>query len=350
MYQHQHALNAIKWASDYFIKCHTAPNELYGQVGDFSIDHKFWGRPEDLNTTRPAYKIDAKHPGADLAGEVAAALASSALVFKTINKDYYRLALKHAEELYNFAVNYPGFYHESIPGAKTYYQSTGFGDELTWAAIWLYKASSNSRYLRDAELFYVNFRLIGQANEFNYNKKVVGIQMLLAQETQKSEYVDAVLSFCNQSLYSDKKTAKGLLYIDKMGTLGHAANVAFVFLQASQLVKNASSKAYVDFAEQQINYMLGSTGFSFVIGYGENYPKRAHHSASSCPDKPAACGWQNFKSKEPNPQILYGALVSGPDQNDHYEDRRDEFLYNEVTLDYNAGFQSAVAGLYHRLL
>jgi len=43
--------------------------------------------------------------------------------------------------------------------------------------------------------------------------------------------------------------------------------------------------------------------------------------------------------------VLYGALVSGPDENDNYKDLREEYIYNEVTLDYNAGFQSAVAGL-----
>lgn len=43
--------------------------------------------------------------------------------------------------------------------------------------------------------------------------------------------------------------------------------------------------------------------------------------------------------------MLNGALVSGPDANDYYEDLREEYIYNEVTLDYNAGFQSAVAGL-----
>lgn len=37
--------------------------------------------------------------------------------------------------------------------------------------------------------------------------------------------------------------------------------------------------------------------------------------------------------------------MSGPDENDYYEDVREEYIYNEVTLDYNAGFQSAVAGL-----
>lgn len=66
---------------------------------------------------------------------------------------------------------------------------------------------------------------------------------------------------------------------------------------------------------------------------------------SSCPDRPAPCDWEEYRSTKPNPQVLYGALVSGPDENDNYKDLREEFIYNEVTLDYNAGFQSAVAGL-----
>jgi endoglucanase len=62
-------------------------------------------------------------------------------------------------------------------------------------------------------------------------------------------------------------------------------------------------------------------------------------------DRPAPCDWEAYRSTKPNPQVLYGALVSGPDENDNYKDLREEYIYNEVTLDYNAGFQSAVAGL-----
>lgn len=38
-------------------------------------------------------------------------------------------------------------------------------------------------------------------------------------------------------------------------------------------------------------------------------------------------------------------MVGGPDQNDVYEDKRTDYTKNEVTCDYNAGFQSAVAAL-----
>jgi len=86
-------------------------------------------------------------------------------------------------------------------------------------------------------------------------------------------------------------------------------------------------------------------GRSYVVGYGKNSPKQPHHAASSCPNRPASCGWQEFSKNAPNPQILYGALVSGPDEVDLFKDCREEYAYTEVTLDYNAGFTSALAGL-----
>ncbi len=56
-------LNVLQWAADYFMKCHVNEYELYGQVGDFRLDHQYWGRPEEMNMSRPAYKIDPQNPG-----------------------------------------------------------------------------------------------------------------------------------------------------------------------------------------------------------------------------------------------------------------------------------------------
>lgn len=86
----------------------------------------------------------------------------------------------------------------------------------------------------------------------------------------------------------------------------------------------------------------------------------------SCPNLPAPCTWDNFHSPAPNPQVLRGALgmniffvfsishldlmfifhiVGGPDQNDNWADDRSDYITNEVTIDYNAGFQGALAEL-----
>lgn len=45
-------------------------------------------------------------------------------------------------------------------------------------------------------------------------------------------------------------------------------------------------------------------------------------------------------------QDLKGGLVGGPGKNDDYVDNQDDYVKNEVACDYNAGFQSAVAGVY----
>ena len=65
---------------------------------------------------------------------------------------------------------------------------------------------------------------------------------------------------------------------------------------------------------------------------------------SSCPWYPAPCGSPVMSSDEPNVHTLYGALVGGPGQNGDYTDKRSDYQHNEVACDYNAGFQSAVAG------
>jgi len=54
---------AVKWATDYILKMHTATNEFYGQVGRGDLDHDFWGRPEDRTMPRPAFKIGTSKPG-----------------------------------------------------------------------------------------------------------------------------------------------------------------------------------------------------------------------------------------------------------------------------------------------
>ena len=93
--------------------------------------------------------------------------------------------------------------------------------------------------------------------------------------------------------------------------------------------------------------MLGDSGRSYVVGFGDNYPLQPHHKAAACASPPAQCTWSTFgDTSTNNPHQLNGALVGGPKYaNDQFQDIRTDYIMNEVTLDYNAGFQSAVAGL-----
>ena len=64
----------------------------------------------------------------------------------------------------------------------------------------------------------------------------------------------------------------------------------------------------------------------------------------SCPMNPNEdCGWDDFHTGLPNPHTLFGALVGGPGSDDGYFDARSNYINNEVTCDYNAGFQGVIA-------
>uniref|UniRef100_A0A0P4WDV2 Endoglucanase n=1 Tax=Scylla olivacea TaxID=85551 RepID=A0A0P4WDV2_SCYOL len=299
-----------------------------------------------MNMYRPAYKITESKPGSDLAGETAAALAAASILFKDSDSAYSDDCLLHARQLYSFADNFRGKYSDSIPDAANFYYSWGvYDDELAWAALWLYRATGEETFLTQAKAHYSNIYTSG-VQEFSWAEKTPGAMVLLAQLTdapEKQTYLQDLEGFCDRIINEKPRTPKGLVFIGKWGSLRYAANVAFVCLRAADL--GIKSETYRAFGKQQIHYMLGSTGRSFVVGFGNNPPQRPHHASSSCKDPPEPCSWPDFHSPAPNPHILYGALVGGPGQDDSYVDVRSDYVKNEVACDYNAGFQSAVAAL-----
>jgi len=329
-----------------------SPNELYGQTGEGGPDHGYWGRPEDWHLgPRRSFKITTTQPGSDLAGETAAAFASGYLVFRDSDPTYANVLLSHARQLYDFANNYRGKYTDAIPAGGFYDSWSGFGDELGWSAAWLLAATGEDKFRVDVEAHYQEFSLGAQRPEqFSWDDKRAATHVLMAQITKDSKYLDLSTEFCNWLLVDAPRTPKGLVHLDQWGPNRHAANVAFLCLATAELVDNSLVRdVYRTFAKQQINYMLGDSGRSFVCGYGNNPPVRPHHRASSCPNRPSPCSYANgMNNPGPNFQTLYGALVGGPSRDDSYSDDRQDYIHNEVATDYNAGFQSALAFL-HKL-
>jgi len=98
----KNAVKAVKWATDYLLKVTAVPNVVYVQLGDAHSDHNCWERPEDMDTLRTVYKIDGSHPGSDVAGETAAALAAASIVFRSRDPAYSRLLLNRAVRVRHF--------------------------------------------------------------------------------------------------------------------------------------------------------------------------------------------------------------------------------------------------------
>nr|XP_002731295.1 PREDICTED: uncharacterized protein LOC100368972 [Saccoglossus kowalevskii] len=332
----------LKWGLDYIIKLHTAKYELYACVCNASLDHTYWGRPEDMTMERPAFKIDADNPGSDLAGNAAAALAASYLIFKDIDPAYAALSLSHARDLYDFAYLYRGIY--SYNTDVNNYLSSSYYDELVNAAIWMYDATGEVDYLEAAKTMYDEFGLDVTHRTYSWTSAAPALQLLLYLRTQDMKYGTGFEDFLNGWLPGGTVTytPKGLAWRSPFQTLKIAANAAFLSLVAAKNGLNVDT--YLGFARGQLHYILGDTGRSFVGGFGMKPPIRIHHRASSCPTPPEPCNFGVMRDNKPNPNILYGALVGGPDVNDNYEDAIPNWSQNEADI-YQAGFQSAIAGL-----
>lgn len=93
------ALKAVRWGTDYLLKATAkvgTSGVVFVQVGDPYSDHNCWERPEDMDTSRAVYKVDGSHPGSDVAGETAAALAAASIVFRSRDPAYSAMLLKRA--------------------------------------------------------------------------------------------------------------------------------------------------------------------------------------------------------------------------------------------------------------
>ncbi|MEV0152468.1 glycoside hydrolase family 9 protein [Micromonospora sp. NPDC050686] len=350
-----HLLNNLRFVNDYFVSAHPAPNVLYGQVGKGNDDHKWWGPAEVLPMTRPAYKIDASCGGADLAGETAAAMAASSMVFRPTDAAYADKLLGHAKQLYTFADTVRKSYHECITDATSFYKSwSGYTDELVWGAIWLYRATGDAAYLTKAETEYDRLGTEPQSTTRSYkwtiawDNKQFGAYVLLANLTGKQKYVDDAnrwLDYWTVGVNGQRVpySPGGMAVLDSWGALRYAANTAFAALVYSDRTTDATRRTrYHDFAVRQINYALGDNprNSSYVIGFGANSPKNPHHRTAH------GSWWDSQTVPTETRHVLYGALVGGPSSaNDAYTDSRSDYVMNEVATDYNAGFTSALARL-----
>lgn len=381
--EYDHALEAIKWGTDYFIKAHTHPTLLWAQVGDGNTDHYCWQRPEDMATSRRIYKVDEKNPGSDIAGETAAAMAAASLVFRTTNPHYSNMLLDHAQQLFEFADKYRGKYDDSLKEVKVYYPSwSGYKDELLWAALWLYKATKKENYLEYVINNAVSFGGVTWAiNEFSWDIKYAGVQIIasmlsrdekndkqkqiLDQYRSKAEHY--ICGCLNKTKVNNlKRTPGGLLYTRRWNNMQYVSNAAFLltvysdYLQTtSQILKcpqgEVGPQEIFSLAKSQVDYILGSNpmGLSYLVGFGPKYPQRVHHRGASIPSYK---NWREFIGctegynkwyghPNPNHNILIGALVGGPNAEDEFIDKRSNYAQTEA-CSYNT---APLVGVFARL-
>ncbi|XP_058781730.1 endoglucanase 1-like isoform X2 [Vicia villosa] len=333
--QIDNAREAIRWSADYLLKAATTtPNTLYVQVGEPSMEHGCWERPEDMDTPRNVYKV------------------------------------------FHFADRYRGSYNDSLNSVVCpfYCSYSGYNDELLWGASWIYKASGISSYM---EFIRSNGHILGADDDgytFSWDDKRPGTKILLSNEFLEKNSIEYQLYKARADNFicslvpgtpgfQAQYTPGGVLYKGRASNLQYVTSTTFLILiYAKYLSSNGgviscgtskiTENNLINLAKKQVDYILGDNPIkvSYMVGFGERYPKNIHHRGSSLPSiheqpRKISCsnGFQYFNSGSPNPNVLVGAIVGGPDSHDNFFDDRNNYQQSEPATYINAPFVGALA-------
>lgn len=76
----------------------------------------------------------------------------------------------------------------------------------------------------------------------------------------------------------------------------------------------------------------------YIVGIHPNSPSAPHVVRGS-----GVTNQDNLRLPPTNAQILYGAVPGGPRPNDYFWSWRDDWVQNEIALDYNANLPAIAA-------
>lgn len=363
-----------------------------------------------LDFARPAYFATVDTPASDMCAGVSASLAVNYLNFKDTEPEYAEESLNAAIKLYEFAVKthseIEGYKVTSLGYDGGFYTSSYDYDELAWAAVWLYECTGNYDYIND--IIAVDETVSGDMGAHPYTgyfKRIIsdtgncwqniwvhcwdtvwgGVFAKLAPITNTSRdwYIfrwnlefwagmnpaDAAAAdfdvtttshkyfgpddlIWNTSITADQikdlpetdgaflaKTPAGFSMLNNYGSCRYDTAAQ---LCALVYAKETGDMTFADWSEGQMEYIMGDNPMdrAYIVGYSDTAASHPHHRASH--------GSKTLNMDEPADQVhvLWGALVGGPDENDYHRDITKDYIYNEVAVDYNAGFTGACAGLY----
>ncbi len=364
--QDTHAKTILRYFNDYFMKCTFLNSSgkaiaFCYQVGDGDIDHAYWQAPEKDTMFRRAWFATDALPSTDCVAATAASLAVNYLNFKDEDPTYAEKSLKYAKALFEFAERCS---NKSVnnDGPKGYYGSSKWQDDYCWAAAWLYLATKDDHYLTEAFKYFDYYApscwthcwndvwagtacILAEIDDL-YDKNSQVFEDRYKKATGKNQYetidfwsqvAKLVDNWMNGSL--GKITPGGYSFLNQWGSARYNTATQFVATVYDKHHGDKPSK-YSEWAKKQMNYLLGNNPLNrnYIVGYNSVSAKYPHHRASS--------GFTRCEETGPQKYVLYGALVGGPDGNDQHIDSTADYIYNEVTIDYNAAFVGACAGLY----
>ncbi|KAL4428069.1 hypothetical protein ABPG75_002158 [Micractinium tetrahymenae] len=377
----------VKWGADFLLNSHVDDYVYMGSMGNDTEAFDNYAPLELFEKYSPDRIVGyctKDDPCSEITADAAAALAAASLLLKADNPQWAANALAHAVQLYKFATEHQRSYMDtSDPAVQVFaylYESTGFKDELGFAAAMLYKATGEEQYKQDAEQFF-DESPDTQTQELGELKPLTAV--LMSQlDPSNSKYGDYLQSFFEQylSLKGEIKHTKcGLAIPYHWGALTHGPNVAMLGMcygKGANVDPDYRARLF-NYGQHQVDYVLGDCGRSWLVGFGKDYPQYLHQipsynsilvwkdetdplgdriAGTNYPgpittektDRPQM--WQKgmvdfYGNYFPQRHIAYGTLFGAPLMDDGMVTSRRDYTYTEPTVIYNTAIVGALAGL-----
>ncbi len=360
--QDDHIEEIVRCFNDYLMKCtfRDKNGEVVAhcyQVGDGDIDHAIWEAPEVDSMARPAFFLTADKPQTDYVVSAAASLAINYLNFKDTDPDYAEKSLDYAIALWDFANSHELEVSDNGDGPKQYYKSNKWEDDYCWAASWLYECTGDSTYMEMAAPYYDYYAPSGWCYCWNDVWSGAGLRWAVINETHpeldlinvirkaqgKNQYVfDNIWEEVEKCMptWQALETPGGYAFLQIWGSARYNTAMQLIALLIDKYHNGGKPGANSEWAQKQMHYIMGDNPMNrcYIVGYNDSSVKYPHHRAAS--------GLLEAEDPREHRHILWGALAGGPDDADSHTDVTSDWVGNEVTIDYNAAFVGACAGLY----
>ncbi len=303
------------------------------EMGEDGKDHSTWYAPEKMWDRDSSETYSVTDGASNVAAQYAAALAQNYIISGR-EED-----LTYATALYNFAAKYRKMTYD-----QSTYQDKDVQDDISWAAGWMYLATKQDDYLTE------NSKYTSSTNDWTkdycYANASLGAAIINAEITGNwsyaTSYIDGIVNSNQNQFY----------VMNSWGSARHNTLMQTCALVVSHH-KDESGKDYSEWAQKQMNYILGDNNANvcLVVGWNDVSATSPHHRAAS--NLTNSSDWHEYNSWDGDyassgGHILYGALCGGPTSSDFttYQKTAKDATSNEVALDYQVGLVGAAAGLY----
>ncbi len=360
--QADHIETIIRYFNDYLMKCTFRDKDgkviahCY-QVGDGDIDHAIWESPEVDSMSRPAFFLTVDKPQTDYVASACASLAINYLNFKDTDPEYAEKSLDYAKALWDFSNEHEKELSDNGDGPKQYYGSNKWEDDYCWAASWMYECTGDASYFEEAAEYYDYYAPSGWCYCWNDMWSGAGMRWAIINQQHpeldlvnmvrkaqgKNEYV--FTDFWDEvekcfKVWKGLETPGGYAFLQIWGSARYNTAMQLIALVFDKYKNDGKPSEYSEWAQDQMHYIMGDNPMNraYIVGYNDNAVKYPHHRAAS--------GLLEAEDPREHRHILWGALAGGPGGDDKHTDVTSDWVGNEVTIDYNAAFVGACAGLY----